>query len=113
MSDLTMKQKGIRALLKAVDGRPQFPFGENMIGNPALTDDDGNYILPVYRVVEIVLDAALAEIGPLYQINVDALGVVTDPFSGNPLYPLAAEMLSNFEKHGALVQVYPDKETTE
>ena len=66
MSELTMKQKGIRALLKAVDGRPQFPFGENMTGNPALTDDDGNPVLPVYRVVELVLDAALGD-EPLYR----------------------------------------------
>ena len=57
-----------------------------------------------------LLEAALEGMGAVYRIDVDALGAVTDPFSGNPLYPLAAEMLSNFEKHGALVQVWPKDE---
>ena len=64
MSDeLTMRQKGIRGLIAALDVEtPVTPLAELFKNNPrnVLINDDGVPVMPIYRIVEVVL-AAIGE----------------------------------------------------
>ncbi len=78
MSDgLTMQTKGIRGLIKALEvEKPDQPMDEVYKTHPRgiLTNDDGVPVMPISRIVEVVLAAALPE-GDLFVWCPDCDGV--------------------------------------
>jgi len=114
MSDgLTMQTKGIRGLIKALEvEKPKQPMAENYKKHPRgiLTNDDGVPVMPIYRIVEVVLAAALPE-GDLFMWCPDCNGVgEVESMSADPILSTHMTLCTRCGDHNGKVKIERDTE---
>ncbi len=114
MSDeLTMQTKGIRGLIKALEvEKPDQPMAEIYKANPnnVLANEHGVPVMPIYRIVEVVLAAALPE-GDLFMWCPDCDGAgEVETVSADPILSTHMTLCTRCGDHNGKVKIERDTE---